>query len=92
MLVSTLPASAGIVYGTLFRGGKPMAGAQVILKCGTRLGAGQANDQGYYRLGVDAHGDCVLNVDGKEAAVVLGNDPVRRDFDVPVSGQQLIPR
>jgi hypothetical protein len=91
-LIVALPASAGIIFGTLYRGNQPLANAQVILKCGSVLGAGQSNAQGYYRLGLIASGDCVLNVDGKEAPVSLGNDPVRRDFDVPVAGQVLMPR
>lgn len=86
-------AGAATIYGTLTRDGKAFANAAVLLNCQQLISAGQADANGNFRLTINASGRCRLVVDSKSAEVVLGDEPTRRNFDVPSgAGALLVPR
>lgn len=86
-------AGAATIYGTLTRDGKAFANAAVLLNCQQLISAGQADANGNFRLTINAAGRCRLVVDSKSAEVVLGDEPTRRNFDVPGgAGALLVPR
>ncbi|MBN8508795.1 MAG: hypothetical protein J0L57_09315 [Burkholderiales bacterium] len=89
---TTMPAYAGAVYGTLTRNGAPLAGAQVILTCGSLISSGQAGPKGQYRLTIAGGGRCSLTIDGRSADIALGDQPLRQDFEVPAGTAPLAPR
>lgn len=91
-LALATPVQAGAVYGTLTRGGAPLAGAQVFLTCGALISSGQSGPKGQYRLTIAAGGRCVLAIDGRTLEIGLGEQPLRQDFEVPAGSAPLAPR
>ena len=87
---NALPAAAAAINGTLTHAKVPVANASVHLQCGSVSVDGRADPQGNYSLSISASGLCTLTVNERSAAtVLLGKNPVRYDFDVPVDGAPL---
>ena len=64
--------------------------ADVKLICGSAESATKSDALGDYSLAIAASGLCTLNVgSGKSGTVLLGNNPVRYNFEVPDSGASL---
>ena len=83
LLCVALPAHAASVFGSLKRGGKPLAGASIKLLCGGAISAGQSDERGNYSLSIAKGGSCTLTVDAKSTSLQLGDEPKRQDFEVP---------
>lgn len=88
---TALPAGAATLFGSLKRGGKPLAGVPITLVCGKTFSAGQADAKGNYSIAVAGSGSCNLTVDGKATTLQLANEPTRYDFEVPAGDGPLKP-
>jgi len=79
-------ALAATIYGSLTAGGQPLAGADLVLECGSRGSQGKTDARGAFRFTVDATGTCELRVAGASAKVIVYKEPTRYDFEVRRSG------
>jgi len=90
VLLAPLTGRAAQVYGTLFKGGRPLAGASVAVACESGDHAEARTDgHGAYRLFVGHTGRCTMSVadhSGARAAIYSFDEPVRFDFAVVPAG------
>ena len=90
-LAAAGPASAGAISGMLTKpGNKPLGVAYAKLVRGSAESATKSHALGNYSLAIAASGLCTVSVgSGKSGTVLLGNNPVRYNFEVPDSGVSL---
>jgi len=91
LLLSPLTAQGAQIYGSLSKGGSPLAGTRVAVACDSGDQAeARTDDHGAYRLFVAHTGRCTLSLPdngGASAAIYSFDEPVRFDFDlVPAGG------
>jgi hypothetical protein len=79
-------AIAGQVYGTIFRNGQKVSGAQITLRCPGGQNVGTTDNTGVYRVFGKGTGTCtlVLNLPGiqAEGSLYSYDRPTGYDFDL----------
>jgi hypothetical protein len=91
-------AIAGQVYGTIFRNGQKVPGAQITLRCPGGQSVGTTDNTGVYRVFGRGTGTCalVLNLPGLQAegSLYSYDRPTGYDFDLAQQDGKwrLIPR
>jgi hypothetical protein len=79
-----LPASAGLIHGSIREGGGPASKQPIEIVCPNSSPIkASTDDKGDYRVAVEARGKCELRVgDSKPATIFSSDDPVRYDFEI----------
>ena len=62
MMLASIPASAGEVYGNVTENGRPAVGMKVEIKSGSGSYSAETDRYGSYRLFVKERGNCKLTI------------------------------
>jgi len=84
VVLSPLPASAGLIHGSIRESGGPARDHPIEIVCPNSPPISTSTDnQGDYRVFVGVRGRCELRVGNTEPATIFSSDnPVRYDFEI----------
>jgi hypothetical protein len=86
LLLVSVAASAGEIYGTISQDGKPVVGRAVRITCEAATDDKATDSQGAYRVFVSATGSCKLSLPGlpgpPEATVQSYSSAQRYNFEL----------